>query len=209
MIAEAGTFVLTGQDALLERDTADPVLDASPAAFTINGQATTLLRARILSADANAFSYAGQPAATTRQRSLVASSTSYGIFGQSAEFTYVRKLVVDAQPTSLTITGQPSESSRTRVVDAQPGLFGLSLWADRQYIDVGYANGLDASLLWVRNFDAEAGEFTITGAPATLQLAAIFPRPEDVRDGVVYGPGGIYVGTYVASGGGGVYLFDD
>jgi hypothetical protein len=47
----------------------------------------------------------------------------------------------------------------------------------------------------------------IVGSAVTL--VASYPNPSDVRAGVVYGPGNIYVGTLVTGGTRPIFLFDD
>ena len=45
--------------------------------------------------------------------------------------------------------------------------------------------------------DANAGSYQIDGS-ATTFIGSFFPSPSDVREGVAYGPGGMYVGTFSA-----------
>jgi hypothetical protein len=52
------------------------------------------------------------------------------------------------------------------------------------------------------------GSYNLTGLPASLTKFSLYPDPGDVREGVVYGPGGIYVGT-LKVGGKILFIFDD
>jgi hypothetical protein len=55
---------------------------------------------------------------------------------------------------------------------------------------------------------ANSGAYSLTGIPANLFKTSLYPDPGDVREGVVYGPGGIYVGT-LKVGGKILFIFDD
>jgi hypothetical protein len=57
-------------------------------------------------------------------------------------------------------------------------------------------------------FNAEAGAFAYIGQPASFVIQSLFPPESDVRQGVVYGPGGIFTGTLVV-GGKPIFIFDD
>jgi hypothetical protein len=51
------------------------------------------------------------------------------------------------------------------------------------------------------------GQFsTVAGSANHISL---YPDPANVKVGVAYGPAGIYIGTYAASGRKTIYIFDD
>ena len=57
-------------------------------------------------------------------------------------------------------------------------------------------------------FNAQAGAFAYLGQDATLITGFLYPPEADVKAGVIYGPGGIYTGTY-APAGKAIFIFDD
>ena len=101
-----------------------------------------------------------------------------------AATTATRALSADAG--ALSITGQGSTLSVTRALSADAGTLTLT--------------GQGATLLLERRLIASAGALTLSGQAATLFKTSTLPDPADVREGVVYGPGGIYTGTLKAGG---------
>ena len=55
-------------------------------------------------------------------------------------------------------------------------------------------------MLLDRRLIAASGSYLLYGQSATLTKTSTVPDPSDVREGVVYGPGGIYTGTLKAGG---------
>ena len=79
----------------------------------------------------------------------------------------------------------------------------------RKATQLGDANDAEAVALnqwfWGQELtlSADSGGYNLTGNDATLTKVSTtgYPAPSDVRDGVVYGPGGIFTGTLVATSG--------
>ena len=61
--------------------------------------------------------------------------------------------------------------------------------------------GSAATFFIARALFAESGAYNLIGLPANLIRSFLYPDPGDVRDGVIYGPGGIFTGTLVATSG--------
>ena len=205
--AEVGAFVLTGQDATLVTVSAQG-LDAEEGTFLITGQAATLVRALSFNAQAGTFTLTGQAATLSIARNLNAEAGTFTLTGQAATLT--KTLVVDAQAGSFALTGSAATFVRTRVLTATAAAFDEGpdqLYVDSNYVNPGYVTGLTATLARTYMFSAGSGTFLYTGQNATFSVAAAYPLPADVRAGVVYGPGGIYTGTLVATKA--IYLFDD
>lgn len=205
--AEAGTFSYTGQDATLLYTPAMGI-SADAGSFSIAGQNATLAQTRSVNAESGAFSYTGKNATLAQARNFNAAAGSFDYIGQQA--TLNRSFSFDAQAGSFTYTGQPATFNQTRVLKADAGAFGeAEPYVDPGYVDPYYATNLTAALGYGRMFNAEAGSFIYVGQPVTFAIQSLYPPEADVRQGVVYGPGGIYTGTLVAGGGKPIFLFDD
>lgn len=207
--AASTSFTLTGADAELTYVPAATAieLDAQPGAFTFTGQAATLAYGHSLNAASSAFTLTGQAATLTRTRVFNAEAGAFALTGQAATLTYgAADAVLNAEAGTFTLTGQSATLSRTYALHASAGAFTDALWADPGYIDPDYAGGTDAVLAYGRQLNTAAGAFTFSGKAATLSKGALLPDPADVKAGVTYGPGGTYVGTLVATGGGMVWL---
>ncbi len=228
--AEAGSFSYLGQDATLNRTY---VFDAEDGTFTYLGQDAELLyvQARTIDAEAGTFTYTGQDATLNRTYSFNAEAGTFTYTGQDAELTYSSAAKeINAEAGSFTITGQPATFEaaaafdagifvitgqdatflRTYSFNAEAAAFGeANPYVEPGYVDPYYSTNLTASFLLGRVFGAQAGSFTYTGQNATLQTGTLFPPESDVRLGVIYGPGGIYVGTYVPATKQPLYIFDD
>lgn len=203
LAGNAGALALTGLDALLVLDALDPEIDASPGAVTLTGQTAATLVTRQMSGEAAALVLAGQAATLQVARSLNAAAGGLVLAGMDAELTVrTSNAVLVAEPGALTLGGAEATLQTDRTLVAEPGVLGLSLWAQPAYIAPGYASGLDAALLRGRIVVAEPGLIRLTGRAAELQAATSYPDPRFVQAGVIYGPGGAYVGTLVASDGG-------
>ena len=79
------------------------------------------------------------------------------------------------------LSGQAATLEFERLFNAQAGAYSVT--------------GQDAEFARTAVMPADAGAYAINGQSATLSIIRQYPLPEDVRDGVQYGPGGIYVGT--------------
>lgn len=204
--AEAGTFSYTGQDATLLYSPAMGI-SADAGSFSITGQDATLAQTRSFNAEAGAFTYAGQAATLTQNRNINAAVGSFDYIGQQA--TLNRSYSFDAQAGSFTYTGEPTSFNQNYALNAEAGAFGeAEPYVDPGYVDPYYSTNLTAALGYGRMFNAEAGAFTYAGQSATFEIQSLFPPESDVRQGVVYGPGGIFTGTLVPKGAQ-IFLFDD
>jgi hypothetical protein len=73
--------------------------------------------------------------------------------------------------------------------------------ACEDYVDPGYVDP-DWYVAW------SAFNTNVFFTPTVTSIST-YPAPSDVRLGVVYGPGGIYTGTYAPVGRTTIYVFDD
>lgn len=228
--AEAGSFSYTGQNATLNRTY---VFDAEDGTFTYLGQDAELLyvQARTIDAEAGTFTYTGQNATLLKTYSFNAEAGTFTYTGQNAELTYSGSAKsINAEAGSFTITGQPATFEAAAAFDAgifvitgqdatflrsykfnaEAAAFGeANPYVDPGYVDPYYSTNLTASFSLGRTFNAAAGSFAYLGQNASLITGTLFPPEADVREGVIYGPGGIYVGTYVPATKQPLYIFDD
>jgi hypothetical protein len=114
----------------------------------------------------------------------------YAIAGQAAAL--LAEKVINAEAGSYAISGQDASLFVARQLSSDAGT----------YIITGQAATLD----YVYVLSAAAGAYLVNGQDATLVRGTLFPAPSDVRAGVVYGPGGIYIGTMAP---GALFVFDD
>jgi hypothetical protein len=213
--AASGSYNLTGSDAALNKALA---LSADSGAYNLTGASAELSKTsgKTLSADSGSYSLVGSDATLNRTRSLSADSGSYNLTGSSAELNIGRSLSADSG--AYNVTGAAATLTQAKVISADAGSYALDGQAAsfiRTYNLLAAAGafnttGSAASLLTSRSFSADSGAYSIDGAAATLTKvsASGYPDPSDVREGVVYGPGGIYVGT-LKVGGKVLYIFDD
>ncbi len=228
LLANSGAYSLTGTDATLSVNTSrkvtwaevqyqagsvvNTVLDASSGSYSLTGAAATAARTitaasgsyslvgsdatlnitRILSADSGAYNLTGSSADLPINRSLSADSGAYNVTGEAATLTQAK--VISADAGSYALDGQAASFVRTYNLLAAAGAFNLT--------------GSDATLSTAKTLLAGVGSYSLTGSPASLIKFSVYPDPGDVRAGVVYGPGGIYVGTLTV-GGKVLYIFDD
>jgi hypothetical protein len=205
--AQPGGFTLTGQAAELTYTPAQNAeIDAQPGTFTWSGQDATLQIARALNAAAGSLTLTGATATLLRTLKLDAQAAAFALTGQAADLIYGQPdPSLNAQPGTFSLTGQSAALSRSYVLNAQAGALADAPYADPDYVGPGYVGGVDAALNVGRALNAAAGTFNLAGLAATLTLGSIYPDPADVRAGVSFGPGGIYVGT-MAAGKGTVWL---
>lgn len=205
--AEAGSYIYTGQNAELAVGLA---LNAEAGVFGITGQDANLIEDEVISAEAGTFGITGQDATLARSFSFNAEAGSFDYIGQNT--TLILGISFNAEAGSFSYAGQDADFSRTRGLIAAAGVFSNApddLYVEPGYVDPDYATGLEATLSRSLALQAAAGAFTLTGEPATLVTGQLYPSPADVRLGVVYGPGGVYVGTLVVSSSKPIYIFDD
>ncbi len=187
--ADPGAYNLTGSDAFFAKTRA---FAADPGIYSLIGSDASLITTRVLSADSGSYSVSGNAAALLNGYPLSADSGAYALTGQDAALTQTK--LVSADPGSYAVSGQAAAFIRTYNLLAASGAFNFT--------------GADASLFVPRSLSAASGAYFLTGRPATLFKTSLYPNPGDVREGVVYGPGGIYVGT-LKVGGKILFIFDD
>lgn len=141
--------------------------------------------AQTLVADPGTYTLTGSAATLTAARNFSADSGQYLLTGSAAALSVGRNL--SAASGAYVLTGQTATLTRTYNLSANAGTFNL--------------NGASATFLYSRVLRGDPGIYTIDGYAATLTAVTVFPSPSDVREGVVYGPGGIYTGTLVAGAG--------
>lgn len=188
--AASGSYVLTGSPADLAK-TIILVLDAASGAYSLVGNVAALARSSFLSANSGVYNLTGVATALFRSIPLVTDAGSYSVSGQNASLTQARQ--ISADPGSYVVDGKSASFALAGSLLAA-GAFNLT--------------GSAASLFTTRSLSANAGSYALTGFPATLTRASLYPDPADVREGVVYGPGGIYAGT-LKVGGKILFIFDD
>lgn len=141
--------------------------------------------AQTLTADPGTYTLTGSAATLTAARNFSADSGQYLLTGSAATLSIGRNL--SAASGAYVLTGQSAGLTRTYNLSAGSGTFNLT--------------GASATFLYSRVLRGDPGIYTIDGYAATLTAVTVFPSPSDVREGVVYGPGGIYTGTLVAGAG--------
>lgn len=189
--AASGSYALTGSPADLAK-TIVLVLDAASGAYSLVGSAAALTRSSFLSADSGQYDLTGVAAALFRSIPLVTDAGSYNIFGQNASLTQAKQVSADSG--SYVVDGKSATFTLAGSLLAAAGAFNLT--------------GSAASFFTTRALSANAGAYSLNGIPANLFRTSLYPDPADVREGVVYGPGGIYVGT-LKVGGKILFIFDD
>lgn len=164
-------------------------LDAESGNYAVSGQAAALLRGSVISADAGVYAFSGQVSGLLRGAVLSANSGTFSLAGQNAQLVYASNRIVSAQAGSYLVVGQAASLKSSKVISAESGSY--------------LVNGQVAQFLRGLKLSANAGNYLLSGQTANTFVARLYPDPADVRIDVVYGPGGIYTGTYSppASGG--------
>lgn len=202
--AEVGVFTYTGEQAYFES-----TFTAEAGSFDYTGQDATLSLSLSFNAEAGTFDYTGENATLLTERAVDAEAGAFTYTGQNA--TFEAESAFDAG--SFAYTGQDATFTRSNSFNAGQGAFGeADPYVDQGYVNPGYVTGLTATLLLNKFFSAQAGIFTYTGRPTTLRIGTLYPPENEVLAGVIYGPGGIYEGTYVcppAQNKQILYIFDD
>lgn len=154
LTAEAGTFVLTGQEARL---IASRLLAAGTGTLTLTGQDAALLVSRLVRADAGAYTLTGSDVSLLVSRRLTADAGAYAVTGQDAGLLASR-LLTGAQG-SYTLTGQTAGLRVARRLLAETGLYGVT--------------GQAAGLAKVFSFTADAGSYAMAGQNAGLVVSRL------------------------------------
>lgn len=181
----AGSFSYTGSNATFEYAAAKEI-NAQPAAFAYTGAAATLSATKQFTADAGAFAQSPY---------VDPGYVDPGYVGNAgASLAATRSLTLAAG--SFAYTGRSATLLYSRKMTALAGAFTYT--------------GASATLGYSRKMGALAGAFFYTGDPATLVKFSPYPPEADVLAGVVYGPDGIYTGTYTPPASRQIlYIFDD
>lgn len=177
LVAEAGSYSLTGLDAAL-RAARRLALDAG--SYALLGQDATLRRGRTLTAAAGAYALTGQDVTLRATRVMIAAVGAYQLTGQAAGLVRGRLLVADRG--TYLLTGQGATLRATRLLVAAPGVYVLT----------GIAATLDYSgfvLVRARGTDLSRALILAVGYALPLisarnlsrpQVAATHTAPEDL-----------------------------
>ena len=206
LTASGGSYTTVGQNINLNRNR---FLTASGGSYSVGGQSVNLYRNRSLSASGGTYTVTGQLANLYRSKLLIASGGSYAMVGQPAGITYSAgsaAYTLIAQGGVYVVTGQDVVLKRSKNLIASGGSYSLTgqqatLKKSKILIASGgqySAIGQQAILLRGKRLTASGGEYTYSGGTITLTHGTPYPPPSSVLEGVVYGPGGILVGTLKA-----------
>jgi len=127
-------------------------LTGDAGAYTVTGQAASLLAARKLTTDAGSYAVTGRAASLLAGRKLLTDAGAYSVSGQDASLLASRLLATDAG--SYAVSGQDPSLLVSRLLSADAGSYATT--------------GQSATLLASRLLAAEAGVYTLTGRDATL-----------------------------------------
>ncbi len=208
--AESGSYAVTGSDASLIQGL---TLSSDPGNYNLSGANASLITDDILALEAGSYSVTGSDAALMLEYMFNAETGAYVVTGSPAEFA--KGIVLNAESAAYDITGFAAEINKEGAFTADPGTYditgsdailgkGLILNAEpaTEYVEPGYVDP---------GYVIQTGYY-VDGFPVTFAYP-IFPLPNQVLAGVVYGPNGDdYVGTYVCPPGASkqiLYIFDD
>ena len=184
LAADAGAYSTTGQDATITYTPAaggyEIVADAG--SYTSTGQSADVLRSKVVVADAGTYTSAGQDAAINKGLTIVGEHGVYTVSGQDASINRGLAFAVDAGVYDT--SGQDVSILKTSILNGEAGVYS--------------STGVDATLLHNKVISALAGAYTSVGRNATIAYASIYPDPQYVLEGILYGPGQIYTGTLEA-----------
>jgi len=150
--------------------------------YISTGQDASVYHNRSAILNAGAYFLTGQDSSIFKSKTIAASFGSYATVGQDA--LLLRTKVVLATYGTYTVLGQAAGVNRSKILLADYGT----------YITTGYSS----TKLTNRTLLGNYGSYTITGKAARLFHSSIYPDPQYVLKGIVYGPGGIYTGTFDA-----------
>lgn len=180
LLAEAGTFTLTGNDAALRRGYA---LTANLGTFTLTGNDAGLRAARQMPAAVGSFTLTGIATGLRAARRLTASPGAFVLTGNDATLTYSGAggggYTLTADAGTFTLTGHAAALRVARQITAGAGAYTLTgnaagLRAARKLLaDAGSytLTGNTAGLRAGRQMAAQAGSYTLTGNAAGLSAA--------------------------------------
>lgn len=149
IVADKGSFNLTGQDAGFKRTRR---LTAAGASFTMTGQPAVLKKGFKLFADPRPFTFTGIDAILKKGRTLTSAKGDFTLTGQPINFVHIYRLAADAR--AFTLTRQPANLKHSWKLISAGRSFTL--------------NGQQALLKRAKKVIAAVGSFTFTGRPVTL-----------------------------------------
>jgi len=173
--ADAGTYTYTGQDAVLSYGT---VLDAESGSYTYTGTSTDLLYGAVLDASGGSYLLTGADAGLNSGRVVEANSGSYALTGADSALNY--GIVLIAEGGSYALTGADAELLAARILSADGGSYALTgQGAGLNYGTILNAEGgsytltgQDVAFLRGLLLDAGAGAYTLTGTDVALQYGS-------------------------------------
>lgn len=157
--AASGSYIVSGQTATLKRGYK---VAATVGSYTVAGQTADLRVARRISAAAGAYAIAGQTANLLFGRLISAAVGAYNIAGQDATLTYaaaIKSIVAEAG--SYLIAGQDAVLRIGRMLTAASGAYTIA--------------GQVANLLIQRRLVCDAGAYLVAGQDATLTFTGSGP----------------------------------
>jgi hypothetical protein len=107
VVADAGSYTLTGADVDLLIEAAGITLDVDSGSFALTGTDASLQIGRMVSADAGSFTLTGTDAALAYGFSVAADAGSYALTGTDVSLQIGR--LVEAEAGSYTLTGSDAE----------------------------------------------------------------------------------------------------
>ena len=170
IVAGAGAYTLTGQNASLEHSR---TMVAGGGSYLLTGQDAALRKGVRLGADAGSYQLTGQDVTFPTNRRLHADPGSYLITGSDAALKPGFKLAPDSG--SYVITGQDVTFTKTIRLNAEAGSYLIS--------------GQDAAFSLTRVLAADAGAYTITGQAATLIYTPLAGGATSRQAGMIVNPG--------------------
>lgn len=181
--ASAGSFVLAGQDASLQKSS---ILTEDAGSFLEVGQSINLYDSRSIAAAAGSFLFAGQDATLRKSSLLIAAAGSFVEIGQDANLVYTpgTTYTLSAGAGLFFLTGQDADLIKgpAQLPDSPFGpSWGASLQFTKQRRLAEAAEVIPARVYTLK---AEVGAFYLTGQPITFlyqpwtsRLAPVFPTP--------------------------------
>lgn len=124
IVASNGTFIFTGQAAGLIVEGAAPTLLAGVGTFVLSGQPAVLQRGRIIRANVGAFVLSGQTATLRAQRVVQANVGVFNLTGADARL--LRHTIMQAEGGLYVVTGGEAGKIRAYRVGAEAGSFILT-----------------------------------------------------------------------------------
>lgn len=161
-------------------------ITCSSGAYTYTGQSITVNRNRSLTTNSGSYLYTGSSISVLRNRVLIASSGSYVYTGSA--ISVIHNIPVGYTLTALSgsynLSGQNIVVSKSKNITLNQGVYSYS--------------GQSISINKNRALVTTSGSYTYTGSYITVAKSSVYPDPSVVLLGTVYGPSGMYVGTFDA-----------